>query len=70
MIVFGGGGSLYQVAAIGGEPELLAEAVLSGDIERYSLPHMLPGSGTVLVTVRRSLDPEHAEIVAFDLATG
>ena len=33
-IVFGGGRSLYQVAAIGGEPELLAEAVLRGDIER------------------------------------
>ncbi len=69
-IVFGGGNSLYQVAASGGEPELLAEAWVPGDDVAYGLPHMLPGSGTVLVTVRRSLDPETAEIVAFDIASG
>ncbi len=36
----------------------------------YGLPHMLPGSGTLLVTVWGTVDPETAEIVAFDLATG
>ena len=69
-IVFGAGGSLYQVAAIGGEPELLAEAVRTGELVRYVLPHMLPGSRTVLTSVARSSDPEQAEIVALDLATG
>jgi eukaryotic-like serine/threonine-protein kinase len=69
-IVFGGVFSLYQVAAIGGEPEMLAEAVVSGEVVVYAQPHMLPGSRTVLVTVAGQGGPETAEIVAFDIATG
>ena len=60
--------SLYQVAATGGEWEVLVEAD-SVSSERYFQPHMLPGSETLLFHLARSYDPEQADIVALDLAT-
>ncbi len=69
--VSGASDALYQVAATGGELELLAEAdPLPGEFFVYSQPHMLPGSEALLFQVMRSRDPEQAEIVALDLATG
>ena len=70
-IVIGIGGDLYQVAATGGEFELLVEpATVPGGLRRYAQPHMLPGSEALLFHASRSFDPETAEIVALDLATG
>ena len=69
-IVFGAGGSLYQVPATGGEPALLAAARPSGGFLMNAQPHMLPSSEALLFHVVRSWDPEQAEIVALDLGTG
>jgi len=70
-IVIGFSYGLFQVAATGGEPELLAEAdSLSGERPRYGRPHMLPGSEVLLVHAWPSWDPARAEIVALDLASG
>ena len=73
-IVFSGAGTLYRVAATGGEPELLAEELLpgAGDSVFYRRPEILPGSQAILLQANssQSLDPEDAEIVALDLAGG
>jgi len=70
-IVWVQGNSLYQVAATGGEPVLLAEPdPLPGELLRYSQPHMLPGSEVLLFHAMRSFDPAQSEIVALDLTTG
>ena len=70
-IVWSDTGGLFQVAATGGESELLAGPdALPGGLGRYAQPHMLPGSEALLFHARPSMDPETAEIVALDLATG
>ena len=70
-IVIGIGGDLYQVAATGGEFELLVEPdTVPGGLRRYAQPHMLPGSEALLFHASRSYDPQTAEIRALDLATG
>lgn len=69
-IVGAGSAGLFQVAASGGEPELLAESVASpGEFLRYGQPHMLPGSNAILFHASRSYDPEQTDIVALDIAT-
>jgi len=71
-IVYGGSEGLYQVVASGGNGELLADPNSSGgQFSHYAQPHLLPGSKVLLFHgVARSLDPERAEIIALDLATG
>ena len=64
-------GGLHRVVATGGEWELLAEPSPASDEDhRYTQPHMLPGSEVVLFQIMRSDDPEQAEIVALEIATG
>ena len=71
-IVFASPAGLFQVAETGGEPELLrTETVpLPVDFRAFAQPQMLPGSEALLFQVMHSWDPEQAEIVALDLATG
>jgi serine/threonine-protein kinase len=62
---------LYRIPASGGEWRLLAEAPSEdGQPPRWFQPHMMPGSRTLLFHSARSYNPEHADIVALDLATG
>jgi serine/threonine-protein kinase len=67
-ILYGGGAGLYHVAASGGEPSVVAER--PSEAHRYTDPQMLPGSRAALLAAWASLDPDEAEIVAVDLATG
>jgi serine/threonine-protein kinase len=70
-VIRGDSSRLYQVPASGGEWEVLAEAEQpQNGYVVYSQPHMLPGSKALLVQSRSGADPEQAEIVAVDVATG
>ena len=62
-------GSLYRVAADGGEPKTLI-APDSERREQYQHPHVLPGSAWVLFTVRTGADMQGARIDALHLASG
>ena len=43
---------------------------MAGVMAVYAQPHMLPGSGALLFHAKPSYDPQRAEIVALDLASG
>ncbi|MDO9318306.1 MAG: hypothetical protein Q7V56_08915 [Gammaproteobacteria bacterium] len=63
---------LYLVEASGGSGSLLADPSASqGQFGSYTQPHMLPGGESVLFQgMAVSGDPERAEIIALDIASG
>jgi len=65
-------GSLYQVAASGGDPELVADPNSStNQLSSFAQPHLLPGSELLLFHgLPRNNDPERAEIIAMNLNDG
>jgi serine/threonine-protein kinase len=70
-IIFGGLGGLYQVAATGGDPVLVADVnAPPNEFFRFGQPQLLAGSRSVMFHAKRSTDPESADIVALDLVTG
>ncbi|MDO9318297.1 MAG: hypothetical protein Q7V56_08865 [Gammaproteobacteria bacterium] len=63
---------LYLVEASGGSGSLLADPSASqGQFSSYTQPHMLPGGESVLFQgMAANGDPERAEIIALDIASG
>ena len=64
--------ALYRVPATGGTGELLADPNSSKNQYRgYVHPQLLPGSEVLLFSgVAQTRDPERAEVIAMDLASG
>ena len=63
--------SLYQVAASGGNRTLILDPRGETQASEYTQPHLFPGSKLLLLAARsRTRNPELAEIIALNLATG
>jgi serine/threonine-protein kinase len=65
-IVFERNGQIFQVAASGGEPELL----FSSDSIVASRPHLLPGGRGVLFGTNTGGDPLNSRVLVLDRETG
>ena len=69
-----GGGPLWRVSALGGEPQQLTELDRETGERSHRLPHVIPGANAVLFTILRrnygTLESRLGEIAVHSLETG
>jgi len=69
MLVVNANSAFFRVPASGGEWEEIRPS-RQGPLGWLGSPFLLPGGGTLLYHVRRTIDPSSGEVRAIDLATG